>query len=123
MNKALELLELKTRIGALVSWEKIEVTDFLRWKIAKLEAWRGSQEVFVVSMLLEFTEKYCCLLLLLSFGNRLSPKHEERVQKCLISPSFQCFVLSMCIMLQKTQQLSFWTAYTDFQGRFTLKLM
>jgi len=37
--------------------EKTEVTDFLRWKIAKLEAWGGSQEVFVVSMLLEFTEK------------------------------------------------------------------
>ena len=31
--------------------EKIEVTGSLKWKIAKLEAWGGSQEVFVVSML------------------------------------------------------------------------
>ena len=45
--------------------EKIEATDFLKWKIAKLEAWGGSQEVFVVPMLLEFIEKYYCLLLLL----------------------------------------------------------
>ena len=48
--------------------EKIDVTYSLKWKIAKLEAWGGSQKVFVVSMLLEITEKYCCLLLLLSFG-------------------------------------------------------
>jgi hypothetical protein len=38
MNKAVQLLELKTRIGALVSWKKIEVTDSIKWKIAKLEA-------------------------------------------------------------------------------------
>jgi hypothetical protein len=48
--------------------EIIEVTGYLKWKIPKLEAWGGSQEVFVVSMLLEITEKYCCLLLLLSVG-------------------------------------------------------
>jgi hypothetical protein len=48
MNKAVELLELKTRIGALVTWKKIEVADPLKWKIAKLEAWGRSQEVFVV---------------------------------------------------------------------------
>jgi len=58
--------------------EKIEVTDSLKWKIAKLEAWGGSQEVFVLSMLLEITEKYCCLLLLLSFGKVLALSMSNR---------------------------------------------
>jgi hypothetical protein len=58
--------------------EEIEVTNSLKWEIAKLEAWGGSKEVFVVSMLLEITEKYCCLLLILSFGKVLALSMSNR---------------------------------------------
>jgi hypothetical protein len=67
MNKAVELLELKT--------------DSLIWRIAKLEAWGEGPEVFVVSVLLEITEKYCCLLLLLSFGKVLALSMSNRYKK------------------------------------------
>jgi len=58
--------------------DKIEVADSLKWKIAKLEACGRSQEVFVVSILLEITGKYCCLLLLLSFGKVLALSKSNR---------------------------------------------
>jgi hypothetical protein len=58
--------------------DKIEVADSLKWKIATLEAWGRSQEVFVVSILLEITGKYCCLLLLLSFGKVLALSKSNR---------------------------------------------